>query len=67
MPSAAVQFNGWLPVLVIVTGLESDPDETLNDIAPGAAASEGEAKTFNVIPTTCGLPVIAVPPFLAAS
>src|SRR5712692_6864220 len=50
----------------MVTGWETIPVETLNDTEPGPAVRAGEAKTFNVIPTACGLPVIAMPPFTAA-
>ncbi len=67
MPSAAVQFNGAPPVLVIVTGRESGPVETLNVNVPGAAVSEGGAKTVKVTPTACGLPVIARPLLTPAS
>ena len=34
--------------------------------APGPAVSAGAAKTFNVIPTTWGLPLVAMLPFTAA-
>jgi len=37
----------------------------LNVTAPGPAVSEGAAKTFKVIPTTWGLPLVAAVPFTA--
>jgi len=47
--------------------LETIPLETLNATEPGPAVSAGLAETFNVIPTTWGLPLIAIVPFTAAS
>src|SRR5215471_4181581 len=67
MPSAAVQFNAEPPLFVIVTGWETIPVETLNATKPGPAASAGAVTTVNVIPTTWGLPLVAMLPFSAAS
>src|SRR6266516_1626977 len=36
-------------------------------VRAGPAVSAGVARTFNVTPTVCGLPVIAMPPSTAAS
>jgi len=64
--SVAVQFNGIPPVLAIVIGCAFIPVATLK-LTPGPALSVGGASTFNVTPTACGLPVIAMPPSTAAS
>jgi hypothetical protein len=65
--SAAVQFNGDPPLFVITTGWEIVLFETLFVILPGLAANTGLATTFRVIGITCGLPLIAIPPFIATS
>src|SRR6266480_1804507 len=64
---SAVQFNPEPPLFVIVIGCDTFPAETLNVTEPGPAVSAGAAKTFNVIPTTLGLRLVAMLPFSAAS
>ena len=67
MASAAVQFNADSPLFVIIIGWEIVPAETLITAAPVPAFSIGLATIFNVIPIACGLPLVAMPPFSAAS
>src|SRR5258708_30047216 len=64
--SAGVQFNGIPPVLAIVIGCAFIPVATLK-LTPGPALSVGGVNTFNVTPTACRLPVIAMPPSTTAS
>src|SRR5579875_40322 len=59
--SAAVQFNGSPPALLIAICWSLDPVLTLNVSAPGPAFSTGAAITLVVIPTCCGLPSVVIP------
>ena len=65
--NAAVQFSGPPPVLTILIGLEAVPVVTLMVRLPGPALREGAASTLSATLTVCGLPMIVIPPFTAAS
>ena len=65
--SAAVQFSGSAPVLLMPIGWEVVPVATLNVRLAGPAVSEGAASTLSATLTVCGLPVIVIPVFTAAS
>ena len=65
--SAAVQFSGSPPVLLMPIGWDVVPVGTLKVRLPGLAVREGVASTLSVTPTVCGLPMMVIPLFTAAS
>jgi len=64
--SAAVQFRCSPPEFPMVKGWDVVPVITLKVSEPGLTVRVGGASTFSVTPTVCGLPVIAIPPSIAA-
>jgi len=66
--NAAVQFSGPSPVLLMRMGLEAVPVPTWMVRLPGLAVREGaDDRTLRVTLTVCGLPVMVIPAFTAAS